>query len=48
MQTIDVLANPWLQIMLKQVDIGDSTCTGRIALGKFKNAKSLKSHAPQG
>ena len=31
MQTIDVLAHPWLQIMLKQVEIGDNTCTGRIA-----------------
>ena len=25
MQTIDVLAHPWLQIILKQVEIGDST-----------------------
>ena len=31
MQTIDVLAHPWLQIMLKQVEIGNSTFTGRIA-----------------
>ena len=28
---IQELLTPWLQIMLKQVEIGDSTCTGRIA-----------------
>ena len=33
MQTIDVLAHPWLQIMLKQVDIADSTRTGHIRPG---------------
>ena len=30
MHTIDVLAHPWLQIMINQVEIGDSICTGRI------------------
>ena len=36
MQTIDVLAHPWLQIMLKQVEIGDSTCTGRIVCQRMQ------------